>query len=132
METLKNIAKATAVMGIVGLVLAAISLPMAHVLGAGVLGDVAMAAAEHSGATILWTGAFFGAFGGIHAAVAPAVDFVLGKAKGSVAATQPVKEAECCTKECDMGMGSPDINPVAFAKRIEAERAETKSPTLSA
>jgi hypothetical protein len=94
MEALKNIGKGAIVLGIVGVLLALAAEPIASVIGVKLLGEAGMAAAAQVALAPLWTGAFFGAFGALHAAVAPVMDWVFGDKKEVVAAA-PARGASC-------------------------------------
>lgn len=78
MGTFGKVLKAGAIMGVVGLLLAASAPLIAGVLGKSILGAAGVAAAENTFATVAWSGAFFGAFGAINAMVAPMFDKLFG------------------------------------------------------
>ncbi len=76
-KLLGNIIKNGAIMFAVGMLLGLAAPPLAQLLGASLIGDAAFA---HAVATpVLWTGAFFGAFGAIHAAVQPLYEHFFDK-----------------------------------------------------
>lgn len=90
-STLKNIVKNGLTMFAVGMLLAVAAPYVASMLGEQVIGQAAM---EHALATpVMWTGAFFGTFGAIHAAVAPALEYVFGK-EPPPASAAPAQEAD--------------------------------------
>lgn len=75
----KKIFKAGALFFAVGVALALIAPPLATLLGPALLGEAAVA---HAVATpVLWTGAFFGAFGAIDTALRPLFDTMFGDDK---------------------------------------------------
>lgn len=74
-DVLKNIIKNGVIMFAVGAALALISGPMANLLGGAIDADTLKHATNTN---VLWTGAFFGAFGAIHSAVGPAMEWAFG------------------------------------------------------
>jgi len=121
MSTFWKIAKAGAVMFTVGILLAAAAPLIAGALGEGLLGTAAF---THAMATpVLWTGAFFGAFGAIHAAVAPLVDRLDGTAQRTEAAQAKI-DAHINAPSREPGLG-PELEVVTNYHRQneEARRA---------
>ena len=104
MEILKNVIKNTFLLGIVGILLGAAAGPLASMMGPSIIGSAGMTAAAHSAGTILWTGAFFGAFGGIHAALAPAMDWALGSKKEQIS-------KDTASTDSDVSIHNIDIQP---------------------
>ena len=101
MGKLGKIIKAGMVMGVVGILLAASAPLIAGMLGEGILGAAGMAAAAHSFGTMAWTGAFFGTFGALHAAITPvfdAIDGTAGKADAAQARINAHLDAPCCAQ----------------------------------
>ncbi len=77
----KDAVKHTLILGAVGALLALAAPVMATAIGPAILGEAAFA---HAMATpVIWTAAFFGAFGGINAVVAPVVKKMLGEREES-------------------------------------------------
>lgn len=76
MNAVGNILKAGAIMCTVGLLLALAAPVLADLIGAATLGAETYAAAQST--PVLWTGAFFGTFGALHAAVSPVYNKILG------------------------------------------------------
>lgn len=87
-DYLKNIAKAGLTMFAVGALLAL----TAPLLAEGLLGTGLISAAQatqFAATSVAWTGAFFGAFGAIQAAVAPIIGKFFEPKKGAAMLTQP-------------------------------------------
>lgn len=84
-NVLRNVVKASATMFVVGLALGAAAPLLAGMLGEAAIGSAAYAAANATSA--LWTGAFFGAFGALNAAISPALEWAFGSEQEK--ATQP-------------------------------------------
>ena len=98
METLKKIGKGAIIFGVVGVLLALASpaiASMVGVIGGEDLGIAAMDIATKISANALWEGAFFGAFGAIHAAVAPMMDWMFGADTVAAPAVAPAKIVAC-------------------------------------
>lgn len=116
----KNILKNGALFFAVGVALALIAPPVATFLGAGILGEAAVA---HAVATpVLWTGAFFGLFGAIDTALRPAFDKIFGdKPKDAEAAAVKVASAE----------GSKQVNITVLAPTQAMEFKSNHRETLT-
>lgn len=102
MEIAKNIAKHTLTFFAVGVVLAF----AAPYLAAGIGLSEAAVAAVAATHTPLWTGVFFGAFGGINAAIAPAFDWVFsGKSEAKI--PEHHASAEKSSPSVTVNIGTP-------------------------
>lgn len=87
----KEVAKNGLIMFAVGALLALAAPPLAQLIGPQLLGETAF---THALATpVLWTGTFFGAFGAIHAAVAPIGNFLFGDKPKEEAKAPPARES---------------------------------------
>lgn len=72
----RDMLKAGALFFAVGIALALVAPPLATLLGPSIIGEAALA---HAVATpVIWTGAFFGAFGAIDAGLRPLVNKLFG------------------------------------------------------
>ncbi len=116
---LKSIAKATVLMCAVGALLAVAAPAVAGIVGIS-LADVGIMANPS------WTGAFFGAFGGISAAITPVIERIFGDDKQA----ETVKTEEKTQVKFDL---SPDLSqsPAKTATHcsyIETERAASAQP----
>jgi hypothetical protein len=109
-----KIAKAGLVMFAVGVALATVAptlfSTLSGMLGSEALGEVAAGAAAHSGASIIWTGAFFGTFGALHAAIAPIFDKLDGTSR----------KAEIAQAKIDAKLNELSREP-AIAPEMEVE-----------
>lgn len=124
-ETFKNVIKNGLTMFAVGIALGLAAPLIAEVLvGTGMLTAAAAAAVvPHS---VLWSGAFFGAFGAIHAAVAPALEYVFSPSSPPPHPHATTPNASCCEQApvivanvaADM-----DIRPPLHTQKLDAERA---------
>lgn len=134
---LKNVLKNGAIMFAVGLLLAVAAPAIAELVGEAALGEAAFAHATNT--PLLWTGLFFGAFGAIHAAVAPALDWAFGQEKPKETAPAVAVEKEK-TKECCKGHAhghdhhhehAPDMvehKQKKFVLVLEAKRGTEQAP----
>lgn len=89
---LKKIAKSAALFFAVGVALALVAPPLAGMLGAGVIGEAAMATATAT--PVIWTGVFFGAFGAINTALEPVFSKLFRDEKPEVAEVPPARAKE--------------------------------------
>jgi len=120
MSIFGKIAKAGALMFAVGVLLALAAPVIANGIGVELLGKLAF---EHAIATpVLWTGAFFGAFGAIHAAVTPLFDKVLGAETAEPHTCQSLAKSQgkgvCQSLEQEL---SPEKSP-RYREQLESSR----------
>jgi hypothetical protein len=125
LETVRKIAKSSLVMFTVGALLALAAPPLAVLAGIdpGMLGPTT---------NMLWSGAFFGAFGGIRAALAPAMDWVFGdkEPSGAQRAASPVQTP---APGCDVAIHSVRVNQVVdTCQDVELTQKPTSYTTLVA
>ncbi len=140
-----KIVKNTLLMGSVGVLLAlaapalvsiATGIGLSQALGAGIL------AATGTATSAIWTGVYFGAFGGISAAIEPAISRLFGGT-----ATQPESVSHTASYNApshghmlsaDIGMeskfqnmiGPERANDLSFQEKLAASRTDSASPTL--
>ncbi len=115
----KKIAKAGALFFAVGVALALIAPPLASALGAGVIGEAALATAIAT--PVIWTGAFFGAFGAINTAMEPVFNKLFGDDK-------KMAEAQDCAPKVVKHMHITVVKEAETDKHrelIAAQRQET-------
>lgn len=132
-NTIKEVAKNGLIMFTVGVALALIAPPLANMIGADALGAKAY---QHAIETpMLWTGAFFGAFGAIHAAVAPAFQAIFGDKKE--AASEPIlsktKEPERAPQiniTVQPAPAAPSRENISYREIVEAQRTLAGSQQL--
>lgn len=116
----KTIFKSGVVMFGVGALLALVAGPVAEALGAAHLVDANIIKAAHE-TPVVWTGAFFGAFGVIQSVVSPLYDAIVGETSESKSAPehmrvqQPERTVELAPEM--------DGRTTSFVMRLEAERA---------
>lgn len=119
---LKKILKNGALFFAVGVALALAAPPVATFLGAGILGEAALA---HAVATpVLWTGAFFGMFGAIDTALRPMFDRLFGDKDAPAADTAKKAEAPQGARQVNITIVSPaqSIETHKYRTTIKAER----------
>jgi hypothetical protein len=128
-EVVKNVLKNGLIMLAVGAALALAAPEIAQVLGQEVLGSQAFAQAMST--PIIWTGVFFGAFGAIHAAIAPAAAWIFGPEKKDSAEAVTVEKEKSCSK-CQGH--APDIAQPVHNKKylliLENKRAADSSQQI--
>lgn len=125
-SVLKDVLKNGTIMFVVGAALALIAPALGNMVG---LPDVAT---SHS-ANPAWMGAFFGAFGALHAAVTPLFRAVFADKKEEAAAASPEKEPAV-----HISISSPEVNqtlqqePEAgkFRDTLAAERAHASAQKI--
>ena len=86
-----NVVKTAALFFVVGALLAVVAPPLADLIRP-LIGEAAYAHAVTT--PVLWTGAFFSAFGAIDAALRPAFDWAFGDSPKAQVAEPSVKEAQ--------------------------------------
>ncbi len=117
-KIIKNIAVAATTMFIVGALLA---------LAAPVLADIAGVAVGGHTVDPLWTGLFFGAFGGIHAAVQPAMDKMFRRNPPQVSERVIVEEKTVTPQIAQDVQPEQAATKGSYCHYVEKERTTTAS-----
>lgn len=118
LDTAKNVLKSGIGMFVVGVALTFAAQLIAPALGLEIH-SLTLSAINHSNP--LWNGAFFGAFGAIHAVVGPVVDNLFGDKKQTPPEkTQEIQKSE--ERAPSLALAQEQTVAVTHCERVEAAR----------